>query len=234
MCNYLVVDMFSRINGSKRIAIVTLVILVALLAGACGPTLPEQGGNATATNAPTLTLVPPTVTPTSTPDVLYVTDIPTVLPTPQSPPILTPDAIQVERWQEYQTELAKALLYGYGTDPSKDALCEWDILGRSGQEVYAWADCTSVWGNEFRPAVIYLGADGSVKKVSSPGYGSTRESQIQALFPPNVQEKFDLYTGNSLFNGRIREMINHLDYRKTHPAEPPSIVLSAMAATPTP
>jgi hypothetical protein len=48
------------------------------------------------------------------------------------------------------------------------------------------------------------------------------------MFPAEVQEKFDLYTGNSSFYGRLREMINHNNYRETHPEEPPLAVLSAM------
>ena len=61
--------------------------------------------------------------------------------------------------------MAKALLYGYDIDPSKDALCEWDILGRSGQEVYVWANCASILGNTVRPAVIYLEVDGAIRDV---------------------------------------------------------------------
>jgi hypothetical protein len=129
----------------------------------------------TQTAIPTATLPPPTFTPTNLPTSIPThplpptftpTDLPTSIPTEPPPPILTPDAIQVERWQEYQTELAKAL-YSYDpNDPShqegyypgadKDALCEWDILGQSGQEVYVWAACVSADGLwlERHPAVI--------------------------------------------------------------------------------
>src|SRR5690348_14148488 len=74
---FIEVDMLSRMNGSKQLAIISSIILMAFLAGACGPILPEQGRNATATNAPTFTAIPPTVTLTSKPDVVYVTDVPT-------------------------------------------------------------------------------------------------------------------------------------------------------------
>jgi hypothetical protein len=51
----------------------------------------------------------------------------TGMPTPAPPtiPIITPDAIQLERWKEYQTELAKSIL---PYDPSPIVLCEWAIL----------------------------------------------------------------------------------------------------------
>jgi hypothetical protein len=176
----------------------------------------------------------PTTTPGPTPTTLV---LPTPIPTLPPPPILTPDAIQIERWQEYQTELAKVLLYGYGPDAYKDALCEWDILGRSGQEVYAWVSCAiQGGGGGRRPAVIHLAADGSIQKVGVPAINnSTWDSQIQTMFPPDVIEKFDLYTGDSLFNGRTREMLDHITYREAHPGEPPLVVLSAIpTVTPTP
>jgi len=186
---------------------------------------------------PTATFPPSTFTPTAT--IVYPT--PSPLPTQPPPPIFTPDAIQVERWREYQMELAKALLSGYspalGYDPDlyKSALCEWDILGRSGQEVYVWAFCAALGGEENGsfPTVIYLEADGSIRNMSVAGYkGSSFNLE---LFPADVREKCGLYTGDSLFNGRIKEMINHIDYRKTHPEEPPMSVLSTIPiVTPAP
>jgi hypothetical protein len=55
--------------------------------------------------------------------------------------MITPDPVQVERWKEYQTELAKSLLSFL---PPEEVLCEWEILGRSDQKVYVWAVCTSI------------------------------------------------------------------------------------------
>lgn len=181
----------------------------------------------------TQTAVPtPTVMPTATSQA-------TLIPTLPPPPILTPDAIQVERWQEYQTELAKSVLSGYlGLDPDiyRYALCEWDILQGSSQVLYVWAYCSvsDGRGGDF-PAVVYLEADGSVQNVEVPSRGSTWEYDINKMFPKEVQEKFDAYTGNSIIDGRIKEMHDHLVYRETHPEEPPLIILSAMpAVTPTP
>jgi hypothetical protein len=143
----------------------------------------------------------------------------------------------VERWKEYQTELAKVLLYGYGPDAYKDALCEWDILGRSSQAVYVWAECGIQGGaGGGRPAVIHLETNGSVQSVKVPEINnSTWDSQIRSMFPEDVRNKFDFYTGNSLFIGRVKEMLNHISYRESHPEEPPLVVLFAMpTATPAP
>src|SRR5690242_8537919 len=106
-------------SSSKRILFSSSVVLIVFLVSACG-NLPSNGlYNPTVTSAPTLMPVLPTVTPTSTLEFVPVTEFPTRLPTSQPPPIRTPDAIQLDRWQEYQTELAKVLLYGYDIDPSK-------------------------------------------------------------------------------------------------------------------
>jgi hypothetical protein len=178
---------------------------------------------------PTATLLPSTFTPTAT----TIHPTPSPFPTLQPPPVFTPDATQVERWQEYQTELIKAVLSGYDPVLYDSALCEWDILGRSDQEVYVWALCATLGGgNASLPAVISLSTAGSVQNVEVPEINnSTWDSQILKMFPADVREKFGLYTGDSLFLGRIKEMINHIQYRETHPEEPPLIVLSA---TPSP
>lgn len=116
----------------------------------------------TALSTPVVTFIP----------TLEVTPIPTLPP----PPILTPDEMQVKRWQEYQTELAKGVLSGYlWLDPDiyRYALCEWDILGRSDQELYVWAYCSVADGRGGDlPAVIHLEADGSVQNVEVPSRGS--------------------------------------------------------------
>ena len=210
-----------------------IVFLVVLLA-ACAQTskkdvqstalaIAQTGVALTQTALPTVTPPPPTLTPTET--VVYPT--PSPIPTFPPPPILTPDAIQVERWKEYQTELAKAVLSGYDSALFPYALCEWDILGRSGQEMYVWAYCAIRGGaGASKPAVITLNIDGTIKIVRIAGYKGS--SYDLGLFPVDVQEKCVLYTGDSLFRGRIKEMINHIDYRELHSGEPPLIVLLAM------
>ena len=114
--------------------------------------------------SPTFALIPAIVTPSP-------------LPTQLTIPIITPDHIQVEKWKEYQTELARVILPAnpeIGNDPViyKTALCEWDILGQSGQKVIHifWCVGVTAKGNRDirKPAIIYLEPDGSIQKVKIP------------------------------------------------------------------
>ncbi|MBI5946481.1 MAG: hypothetical protein HY864_19130 [Chloroflexi bacterium] len=175
--------------------------------------------------------------PAGTPTATIVYPVPSPIPTQPPVPILTPNANQVERWKEYQMELAKAILYGYDPASLDSVICEWDILGQSGQEVYVWAECSIPnWGDDSRPAVIYLNPDGSIQNIEILERGSEAESDSQRMFPADVREKFDLYyTGDSMFFGRRKEFIDHTIYRETHPEDPPLIILSAMpTVNPTP
>jgi hypothetical protein len=199
------------------------LILLALLLAACAPVV-KLAETPVVTSTPTQTPASPTLTPT--PEFTPIT--PTLLPTQPPIPILTPDAIQVERWREYQAELAKGIL---PMEPIESILCEWDILARAGQEVYVWAICASPRGDDMRPAVIHVGTDGSIQSVEIPERGSGNSNK---WFPEAARVKFGLYAGDSIFSGRVRELYSHIEYRKTHPEEPPLIVLSAApVSTPT-
>jgi hypothetical protein len=222
------------------------IILLALLT-ACGQVTP-QAAEMTKVQNTAVAIVQtgvaltqsamPTATPTNTPTALPTAITPTLEPTQPPVPLLTPDAIQVERWREYQTELAKLVLSdsGVANPIYADALCEWDILGRSEQEVYVWAVCGNFNSGGRRPAVIYLEIDGTIQKVIAAGFKGL--SYNLDLFPADVQEKINLY---SFGDGRADEMETHLKYRLTHPEEPPLVVLNATAiltvppaVTPTP
>jgi hypothetical protein len=98
------------------------------------------------------------------------------------------------------------------------ALCEWDILGQSGQEVYVWAICDSPHAGNRKPAVIHLEADGSIGNVEVPIGGSSWDSDLLRLFPTDVQEKLDLYYFLTCpYCGRPEILRIHLQYRQTHP-----------------
>ena len=224
---------------------IMFIMLLAVILAACAPaTTPAP----TETPIPTFTFtpVPPTTTPT-----LEITQIPvTVMPTQPPPPILTPDATQVERWKEYQMELAKVVLSSnpeLGNDPAiyKDALCEWDILGQSGQDVYVYVACVIAKGNGGmrKPAIIYLESDGSIRIVKLPEpKGKNSEMFDYDPFPINVQEKFCYYfdpfpsdlprcPNSSMYSSpRLDVLYTHLKYRQTHLEEPPLVVLSATSA----
>ena len=135
----------------------------------------------------------------------------------------------MEHWKENEDVLKQSIL---PTWTFENLHCEWDILARAGQDVYVWALCGSSKGTDMRPAVIHLRSDGSVRSVEILERGHPLD--VDRLFPEEAQVKFRFYQGNSAFDGRLKEMLDHLYYRETHPEEPPLLVLSAMiAATPT-
>lgn len=147
-------------------------------------------------------------------------------------PFITPNPIQVVRWKEYEHALGEKLL---GNDPfADDVICEWEILGQFEQEIYVWAKCMStmpisdknIFWQSSVPAVIILGVNGTVQDVKIPGAGTLYASDIHKMFPANVQER--------IFNNRIdyHRIADHLEWRLTHPEEPPLVVLSATAPTP--
>lgn len=235
-------------------------IVFPMFLAACAPVVPLAP---TETPMPTVTFttVPPTITPT-----LELPPVPaTVMPTQTPFPMITPDAVQVKRWREYQTELAKVLFSfdpkhpetRYDPEAYKDALCEWDILGRSGQELYVWAECISADGLVLRrnPTMVHLTLDGLIQKVNVPSVVINFHDQTQTydlhVFPTYVQEKLCLYyfygfvpqcheitsAYNPVFHLHSREeaMLSHLEYRKSHTDEPPLVVLSVMSViSPTP
>ena len=224
----------------------TFIALITLTLAACAPaqltpsvsatdaqntaiSIVGTGVALTQTALPMTTHLPPTLTPSAT--MVY----PTSSPYPTNPPtiVITPDPIQVERWQEYQTELAKVLLFeasAWSPDYYEHSLCEWVILGRSGQEVYIWAVCTGPSTVGKKPAVIYLEGDGSVQEVKAVSSGTSR---FQELFPVEIQEK--ILSCYSNFHPGAQELYDHLTYRESHWDVPPLIILSAMpTATPSP
>ena len=192
---------------SKKLNLLILFIL-SLNLSACNPSV----------TTPTATLIP--TLPTSTPTATAFIIIPSPTPTQPIIPVITPDPIQVERWKEYENALAKSVLPDLA---SEEVLCEWDILGRSADEVYVWAVCSGIAGGGSVPAVIHLEEDGSIQSVERIINWS---ADILRLFPADVRGKFDRYP-----SGRAREMSEHVDWRRTHPEEPPLIILST---TPTP
>ena len=144
-------------------------------------------------------------------------------PTPAFLPWITPDPIQVERWKEYQTALAEQLSYL----PSEQVLCEWELLGRDGNEIYVWAVCGEI--RDVRvglesPARIDVREDGSVQYAIAPGIGVMGLSaDIRQIFPLDVQQRY--YEGQIHF----QELVDHLRWRqKLGREEPPLIILRAI------
>lgn len=232
---------------TKTISRISFYVAILVLLAACAPAqpnIPEIQTQAVAMAKTSIALTQ-TALPTIAPTLTFV--YPTPSPFSTEPPLLllTPDAIQVERWKEYQRELAKVVISSNpesGNDPAiyKDALCEWDILGQSDDEIYVYAVCASFnyHAGMRSPAIIYINPDGSIRKVTVPGYKGMNYDLDP--FPINVQEKLCFYNFNQCNESirshlRLDALYAHLEYRKYHPEEPPLVVLSALpTATPTP
>ena len=207
------------------------IISLAIILTACAPAQPTIDTQSTAlaivqTGIALTQTARPTFTPTAT--VVYPT--PSPLPTQPPFPVITPDAIQVERWREYQAELAKTIMEKEAS--VGQVLCEWEILGRAtpGKEVYVWALCTTSFpiGDTINPmypmasipAVIRLNEDNSIENVEIPGAGSDYARDIRRMFPLSAQER--------IFDHLVdyQKLMEHLEWRRIHKEEPPWIVFS--------
>lgn len=134
-----------------------------------------------------------------------------IQPTQPVIPIITPGPIQVKQWKEYQTVLAKKLSYL----PSEQVICEWEILGQLGNEVYVWAVCGA-----FRHSV---GSEDLVRVIIDDDGSAidAMRSNDHRLYPSNVLERY--YGGEIHF----QDLVDHLRWRLDHPEEPPLIILNA-------
>ena len=154
-------------------------------------------------------------------DIVTVTPVLlTPSPRPTIPFMITPNADQLARWQEYERALAKELI---PSPESDNTLCEWMILGQSEQKVYVWALCqVSGWipTSTSAPAVIYLGPDGVVQGVEVPRDGQLYSVDVQNLFPADIQRILFAHLVD------VREMEAHITYRMKHP-EPPLCILNS-------
>jgi hypothetical protein len=180
------------------------LLLVILVLSACKPV---TGAISTEDieSAPTLVLAQVQKTPTSrSPSNVHPT------PTPK-----------LERWVEYQNALSSVFL------PLTPGLCEWDILGQAGKEVYVWAICQVADSDKgtamSAPAVIYLAEDKSIEKVEVPRDGSLYSIDIRQMFPQELQGKI---LSQSIDN--LQEMWAHIQSRHNAP-EPPLIVTSGVS-----
>ena len=180
----------------------------------------------TQTAIPTTTSPAPTPTLAATPTIYF--DIPTPMPTEPVFPFITPDAFQVQRWQEYEDALVRTIL-SYRLP--EEVVCEWEILGQTTQEVYVYTYCADLYSvgpsQASIPALIHIGEDGSVQNVEIPGAGSSYGPDIKRLFPTSIQERI---FGRSI---NFKEMGDRLRWRRGHPNDPPFIVLSSMSIQPT-
>lgn len=137
------------------------------------------------------------------------------LPTLTATPHPTPT--DIPRWQLYETALLEAAI-----GEEKEGLCEWTILGVSGNEVYVYTLCQATGRIKTAasvPAVIYLGESGEIENVIIPGDGENYPVDIRALFPKDVQ---DTIFARDAYGPRTAE---HLEDRIINGGPPLIVVL---------
>jgi len=127
------------------------------------------------------------------------------------------------RWVLYERALASILLGPVGEthpDVSRDqGLCEWEIWGQQGNEVYVWAECQitdlATGTATSAPAVIRLAEHGSLAEVVMPDKGL---GNIRDLFPEDVLAR--------IFNNEFDAVkaMQHIAQRRVDPSIPPLIV----------
>lgn len=131
-------------------------------------------------------------------------------------PTAAPAQTSTPRWVEYERALSRAVVQ------TSDGLCEWEILGTAGDEVYVWAECRirgPVGSAGSVPAVIQLGKNGKIEAVKIPRDGSYYPIDVKALFPADLQENIFIPT----FDGPAAE--KHMAER-LNTNGPPFIVIN--------
>jgi hypothetical protein len=152
-------------------------------------------------------------------------------PTIAATPAVSPAAKDNPRWVIYEKALSKAVIN------KDDGLCEWEILGISGSEVYVWVLCKARdWPGTpgSVPAVIHLAKDGEIKGVNLPRDGNYFPKDIRTMFPSEVQTK--------IFHRDFVHCCTSEDHIKTRMitnGPPMSVIMgtplpSSIAETPTP
>jgi hypothetical protein len=91
-----------------------------------------------------------------------------------------------------QQALESALATRFLNDPT--GLCEWEVWGETGQEIYLWAICQSAEGaGVSAPAVVHMAQDESgvwrIREVEMPRDGTFYGEDVRVLFPRNVQTR---------------------------------------------
>lgn len=137
-------------------------------------------------------------------------------PFPTNMPSVTKTPTHPLRWEAYQKALSKEIVN------TEDGVYEWDILGMVGRKVYVWAVCQvrgPIGTAGSVPAVVYLGQDGKIEKVTIPRDGDKYYwEDIETMFPPDVSARIHARDTHGFAD------MKHLEARQTAYG-PPLIVL---------
>ncbi len=161
--------------------LVSLLLVSLLTLGACAP-LPGPAVELTPNLQPAAPA--PLVTPTAAPEAVA-----TAVSAQTAGDLLPPANGVTHTWRDYEIALVRAILPA----TLANGVCDWEVLGHSGQEVYVWAFCAAQQpGADIAaasvPAVLSLADDGHTVTARIPRDGSYYPGDVQALFPVAVQQ----------------------------------------------
>ncbi len=103
--------------------------------------------------------------------------------------LLPPTNGLTHTWRDYETALVRAIL----PVTLANGVCDWQVLGHTGQEVYVWAFCAAHQPEAditaaSVPAVLALADDGHTVTARIPRDGTYYPDDVRALFPADVQQ----------------------------------------------
>ncbi len=101
-------------------------------------------------------------------------------------------------------------------------MCDWQVLGHTGQEVYVWAFCAANQaGADITaasvPTVLTLTDDGHTVTARIPRDGTYYAEDVRAMFPPEVQQQ----VFGRLPEATLARLAQHARRRLTLPTLPP-------------
>lgn len=104
--------------------------------------------------------------------------------------LLPPTNGLTHTWRDYETALVRAIL----PPTLANGVCDWQVLGHTGQEVYVWAFCAARQpGADIAaasvPAVLALAGDGHTITARIPRDGTYYPEDVRTLFPADVQQR---------------------------------------------
>jgi hypothetical protein len=131
---------------------------------------------------PAATMPPLELTPTHW---YLLTSIPPSTPTPNPADTPQPAPTSISARDELERALVSRVHW------ETNAICEWEVLGQTPQDLYVWVVCQSIANDSAVsvPAAVHLGTDGRVARVDVPRDGSLYAQDVRALFPQDLHQR---------------------------------------------
>lgn len=191
--------------------LVSLLLVSLLTLSACAP-LPGPAVELTPNLEPAARVTPPP-TPTAASKAVA-----TAVSAQPASDLLPPTNGLTHTWHDYEIALVRAILPA----TLANGVCDWEVLGHIGQEVYVWAFCAAQQpGADIAaasvPAVLRLTDDGHTVTARIPRDGTYYPEDVRALFPADVQQQILVH----LPEATLSRLEQHARRRLTWPTLPP-------------